>query len=242
MTGESGAMSGGDGPMDDRMEGGTQGGRKTRGLLVFDLDGTLFRGDEVTVSAVWETADRLGLPRPSAEKICSFFGRPVSEFHEWLRGLAQTDEETMSEAFDFLEEKEIGYVPEKGRLYDGVPGVLRELKEERFHIALCSNGRRRYVYAVLEGMGILSYFDPVRYRRDEDGGKEEMVGDVARAVPVRPAIVIGDRHDDVGAAKANGFRSIAAAYGFGSEEEIEGADAIVRSAEEIPAEVRRLVG
>ncbi len=213
-----------------------------RGLLIFDLDGTLFRGDQATVSAVWETCDLLGAPHPPPEEICSFFGRPVSEFHDWFRALVRAGEGRVEEALDLLEEKEIEYVAKKGRLYDGVERVLEELKENTFRIILCTNGRRRYVYAVLEGMEILPFFDFVRYRRDGDTGKEAMVGEIVRAFPAPAAAVIGDRHDDIAAAKTNGLHSIGVAYGFGSEEEIRSADVIVRSAGEIPGAVRRLFG
>jgi phosphoglycolate phosphatase-like HAD superfamily hydrolase len=53
--------------------------------------------------------------------------------------------------------------------------------------------------------------------------------------------VIGDRHDDVEAGRANGALTIGCAYGFGAPGEIAGADAIVRSAAEIPAALARLL-
>ena len=55
--------------------------------LIFDLDGTLFVTDTVTVPAVQSSLRERNLPAPSRQEICSTFGRPAREFHAWLRTL-----------------------------------------------------------------------------------------------------------------------------------------------------------
>ena len=51
-----------------------------RGLLIFDLDGPLFKPETVTIPAVQHAFRDRGLPIPPLEKIRSFFGRPTREF------------------------------------------------------------------------------------------------------------------------------------------------------------------
>jgi len=53
--------------------------------------------------------------------------------------------------------------------------------------------------------------------------------------------MIGDRHDDVLAAHANGALAIATCYGFGAHEELEDADARVNVVTEIPEVARGLL-
>jgi phosphoglycolate phosphatase-like HAD superfamily hydrolase len=59
-------------------------------------------------------------------------------------------------------------------------------------------------------------------------------------IPLRPAIVIGDRLGDIEAAKANGAYAIAADYGYGDQAELDGADAHARTASDIVEMVERL--
>jgi phosphoglycolate phosphatase-like HAD superfamily hydrolase len=208
-------------------------------FLVFDIDGTLFRGDGAMVSAVWEAFDALGLRRPGAAEICSYFGRPIHEFHEWLRTLVPPEE--AEGLLERIEKRELALVPERGRLFPGVTGALEACVRAGHRPAICSNGRKPYVSAVLEGMRIASFFSEIRARETVEENKTIMVRDLLARTSLRPAIVIGDRRDDVEAGRANGAHTIGCAYGFGTPGEIAGADAIVRSAAEIPAAVARLL-
>jgi phosphoglycolate phosphatase-like HAD superfamily hydrolase len=212
---------------------------KERALLVFDLDGTLFRGDEATVAAVWETLDRIGIARPRAREICSYFGKSIHEFHAWLRSLAPGRE--IEEALAEIERREVELVPSKGELFPDVPEMLDRFAREGFRMAICSNGRNPYVRTVLESKGIARFFGAVRIREKEGENKTLMMRDLLASEAVRPVVGIGDRRDDVEAARANGARSVGCAYGFGSREEIEGAEVIVERAAEIPDAVRRVL-
>ncbi|MBN1827169.1 MAG: HAD family hydrolase [Candidatus Eisenbacteria bacterium] len=211
---------------------------RPRGLLIFDLDGTLFRGDRGTARAVWETCDRHGLPRPSADAINGYFGRPVHEFHDWFRGMAPGRDMTL-----FLEEmdrREFDLVAETGELYPGVREMLERFRRE-FRLAICSNGSKIYIDTVLESRGITGLFDRVRHRERPEESKPEMAREVLGEIPARPAVLVGDRRDDFRAARDNGIFFIGSAYGFGAPGEIDGADAVVREAREIPAAVERLL-
>ncbi len=212
---------------------------KTRGLLVFDLDGTLFRGDRATVAAVREAFGNLGLAPPEAEEICSYFGRPIHEFHAWLRGIVPGRD--IGEMLGWIERRETELVPLEGRLFPGVREMLERFKSEGFRLAICSNGRNPYARTVLESQGIAGFFEAVRLREIETENKTIMARDLLAAIPARPAVVIGDRRDDIDAGKANGALAIGCAYGYGPREEIAGADAIVETAGEIPDAVARLI-
>ncbi|MHC4718430.1 MAG: HAD hydrolase-like protein, partial [Planctomycetota bacterium] len=56
-------------------------------ILIFDLDGTLFHTETVTVPAARAAFAAHGLPPPDEAQICSFIGRPSAEYDAWLRTL-----------------------------------------------------------------------------------------------------------------------------------------------------------
>jgi len=206
-----------------------------RGLVIFDLDGTLFRTETVTVPAVEQTFRHLGLPVPSREEICSFFGRPVSAFHAWLRSLApRHDQDAAVAAVDHLE---LELIPQTGELYPHVQQVLTTLRASVEQMALCTNGSWEYVWRVVAAHDLKRFFDAIRCRQSDRDTKPLMIRELLSQLKGRPAVVVGDRHDDIEAAHENGIRAIAATYGYGSPEELEQADAAAIA----PSDISRLV-
>lgn len=205
------------------------------GLVIFDIDGTLFRTETVTVPAVVRTFRDLGIAPPPKEEIFFFFGRPVEEFHEWLRSLAP--DAFRGEVVAAVDRAELGMISKTGELYPGVRKALRTLRASVGQFAICSNGRSDYVERVISAQDLARYFDRVRHRRSHEDTKPSMVAELLAELTARPAIVVGDRHDDVEAAHENGIFAIAARYGYGSPEELAGADA----AAETPSDLPRLV-
>ncbi|KPK57964.1 MAG: hypothetical protein AMK73_09595, partial [Planctomycetes bacterium SM23_32] len=104
-------------------------------------------------------------------------------------------------------------------------------------MAVCTNGPGPYVEAVLDGFGLRPFFDLVRRIESADDEKAGMVADVLRRLPARPAIMIGDRRDDVAAAHANGLLVVAVTYGVGKRGELTEADALADSPAEMAAAV-----
>ncbi|MHC4101486.1 MAG: HAD family hydrolase, partial [Planctomycetota bacterium] len=56
-------------------------------ILIFDLDGTLFHTETVTVPAAREAFETHGLTPPDDAEICSFIGRTSAAYNAWLRTL-----------------------------------------------------------------------------------------------------------------------------------------------------------
>ena len=210
-----------------------------RGLLIFDVDGTLFQTHLVTVPAVQQSFQRHGLPIPPDREICDLFGRSGGEFRAWLRSLCP--EQTVGELGRDIGRIEQEMVHERGRLFPRAREVLTTLRSSAAQMAVCSNGSRAYVEAVLLSQGIDGLFDAVRCRQSDRDSKPLMVAELLDELDARPAIVIGDRDDDVEAAHENGLRAVAATYGYGSEEELASADAEAASALELPDLVATLL-
>jgi phosphoglycolate phosphatase len=210
-----------------------------RGLLIFDLDGTLFRADTVTVPAVQHNFRAQGLPVPPADEICDFFGKPVSAFNAWIR--AQCPPQSADELVAAIARSELAFVSETGQLYPQVREILTTLRASVAQMAICTNGPQDYVERVITTHALGAFFDAVRYRQSAQDNKPLMVRELLGRLSSRPAIVIGDRHDDVEAAHHNGLYAIAATYGFGAPHELQPADAAATSPADLPALVRSLL-
>jgi len=210
------------------------------GLLIFDLDGTLFQTHAVSLPAVQEVFRSFDLPVPPAEKILSFFGRPGTEWQPWLR--SQCPPERADALVAAVDRREMEMIAERGQLYPGAREALEALREMVAQMAICTNGPHDYVETVLQSQSVAAFFDVVRYRRPDDQGKPQMVAELLERVVARPALVIGDRWDDIIAAHENGLRAIGAGYGYGSLEELGEADALAHEIGELPRLVGEMLG
>ncbi len=206
-----------------------------RGLLIFDLDGTLFRTETVTVPAVQDTFREHGLPAPSREEILPVIGMPGREYEFWLRD--RCPETIASEFVETVFKREMQFAETKGELYPGVRDVLERLLSLQFRLAICTNGPQSYVDIVFGAHRLDEFFALVRCRRSDDDNKQLMVKELLDQSVARPAMMIGDRFVDFDAARQNGIPSIGATYGYGLAEEYGNADLTVASVSELPAAI-----
>lgn len=203
-------------------------------MAIFDLDGTLYQTHLTSVRAVNDALTECGFESRDPEFIKSLFGESMDRFYDLLVGSAPR--ETKKKLAERTTSNEIRLIGEIGVLYDGVAEMLIELKEDGYELAVCSNGRKDYIDAVLESCGIGGLFRTVR---GKEGGKDktEIVAEILQGSGAGYAVMIGDRKHDYEAAAANGISSVGMSYGYGGKE-IELADFIAGSAKEIPGLLR----
>lgn len=213
-----------------------------RPLAIFDIDGTLFQTHLATTPAVQRVFAQNGLETPSEAFIMSFTGKPVREFHEWI--IQQAGEEKGASLVEEVDRLELELVSAEAKLFPGICDAMAALREKGWTLAACSNGPTDYVNAVLDGHALRPLFAAVRFHGMGYSGKTEMVRETlaqfGHGKQVGAAVMIGDRNDDVEAARATSMRAIGCAYGYGAEGELEGADAVVLRPSQIPAAVERL--
>lgn len=208
-------------------------------FIIFDIDGTLLETERVTVPAVQRTFVAHGLPTPDAEAICSFFGKPVQEYHVWLK--AQCGGLDAAQIVAETDKLELELIGSEGCLYPGTRETLDALLAAGHTLAVCSNAPDDYMAEFLDSHDMRRYFAEVRCRGTRYPGKDEMIAELVGLIPVRPAIVVGDRHDDVTAAHANGALAVAATYGFGADHETQDADGAIETLTELPRLVEEFV-
>ncbi len=209
-------------------------------LIIFDLDGTLFQTQYVTVPAVQQAFTAFGLPAPSKEGICAFFGKPVEAYERWLE--TQCPPGLASAVVERANALELELIETSGRLYPGVRECLADLAETGYTLAICSNGPDSYVNEVVRAHGLGHFFNEVCARGTCYGDKVEMVGVLLSRLRSDKFMLAGDRREDIEAAhRHNGF-AVAATYGFGIPAEWDRADARIQSILEMPVCVRHFFG
>jgi phosphoglycolate phosphatase len=208
-------------------------------LVVFDIDGTLFQTQTVTVPAVQETFSRFGLPVPDTGTICAFFGQPVSKYEAWLASLCPLGRSV--EIISATNQRELELISETGCLYPGAKESVEALRAAGCVLGICSNGPEAYVARFVEAHGFKELMTIVRARGNQTVSKTRLLGEILAAVPARPLIVVGDRYDDVTSALAHEGLAIGAGYGFGSPEELAGADVVVGEAGDIAGAALSLI-
>lgn len=205
----------------------TRSTEKSQLLLIFDIDGTLFQGHRATVPAVREAFEQFGLARPSEDEIVRSIGTSMYDYHSWLaERCGEVDAEALIAEADRLE---LIHIRESAVLYPGALEMLGELKDGGHFIATATYAPRDYFDAVLDAHGLRTYVDLPLCKGDGFTSKTAMVAHAMVKFPERPAVVIGDRRDDVEAAHANGAYAIGAAYGYGADGELDEADAVIHS-------------
>jgi phosphoglycolate phosphatase len=208
------------------------------GLLIFDLDGTLFRTDSVTVPAVQSSFVDYGLPAPPRETILPLIGTPGDDLRPWVQ--KRCPEHLVDELCEEIGRRELALVAREGRLYRGVRDTLAGLRTAGYQIALCTNGGTDYVRRVVGAHDLGEFLDASRNRNSALDTKPAMVRSILAELDGRPAVVIGDRLADIKAAHDNGLSAIAAGYGYGTDEETATADRVARSPLDIPKLVAEL--
>ncbi len=192
--------------------------------LIFDLDGTLFRVETVTVPAVKVAFKNLGLPLPSTNRILSGIGKVTARFYEDL--LPERSKHLVSSLRSMGSENKVLLLRQKkGQLYPGSKRVLGQLKAWGFHLGLVSNSGAKYFREAINAFGLASFFDQSLCAGETEGfQKKDLIKKMMELLGGETIIVVGDRREDILAAKENGLKSVGCLYGYGGREELEAAD------------------
>lgn len=206
-------------------------------LLIFDLDGTLFRTETVDVEAVNRALGKNGFETKDQEEITELIGEPLDIFVRKLT--SSTDEQALIKLKEDIIDFEVKLIPEHGEMYPNVLNILAKLKMDGFTLCICTNGNKRYVEAITEKYCLKNYFHDIVYKRPQYN-KIQVVSLLKGKYQKDITVVIGDRDTDFLASKENSCISIAVTYGFGKKEELEMADYIASSIDEVEDIIRKI--
>ena len=186
-------------------------------LVIFDLDGTLFNSETSVLPAVQEALEMVGLERAQDEFILSLMGENTHDFCTKLLSSFDDGLERYDEFIKALWTTEAKHIKINGELYAGVRSTLEKLYSSGYKLAICSNATSEYIKYVLETQGIKKYFLLIQSADDMED-KIDGVRKLLAYGKCSKAVMVGDRHHDLEAAKANEIMFIGATYGYGGHE------------------------
>jgi len=117
--------------------------------------------------------------------------------------------------------------------------MLEELRKENKRLIIISNKPRIFIKKILKEFNVLNYFDciiGISIGQTESNKITALKKTIKKLrIKKEESIMVGDRADDIIAAKENGIPSLGVTYGFGSLEELKsfGADFICNSSKEL---------
>ncbi len=131
------------------------------------------------------------------------------------------------------------YIANNSSLFDGVPEMLKNLKQQGVKLALVTTRSKKDVLAILNKFSLDILFDVVITRDDVSVGKPspEPILLALKRLSVSPgeAVVIGDMPTDIEAGKRAGSKTVALMTGLFNESLLEAApDLAINSIVEVP--------
>ena len=203
--------------------------------ILFDLDGTIVRSDLGITKGVQKSLEHFGIYE-ELDDLKKFVGPPMVESYTNFYGFSL---EQYKEALDVFHDyyRTVGIF--ECELYEGIEEMLDSLSKE-YKLYVATSKPEREARRVIEHFGLDKYFTFVggsdgdfNTKRATKTAVIEYVLETNKIMDRGFAIMVGDKsHDIVGAGNA-GLKSIGVLYGYGSLEEFEGANYIVKNVEDL---------
>ncbi len=200
------------------------------GAVLFDQDGCLADSRPGIVWSYEQAFQQVGQPCPEKAVLVSFLGPPLVPnlqryYGEILRyeGKRLSDcVEATRKAFRFNYDKNGGLL--MGKLYEGIPDVLREIKELGARVCLATSKSVGPASELIRNFGLDVFFDGL-YGSEPDGtrgDKGELIAYVLdqQKLSSSQCLMVGDRKHDVIGGTKNGMPTIGALWGYGSADEL----------------------
>ncbi len=207
--------------------------------MFLDLDGTLVDPKPGITDAVRFALRELGRPVPDADELLWVIGPPL------LESFAALGVPDPQDALDHYRTRYSAGGMYDTEVYSGIPAVLTELKTRGHQLVLMTAKPHVYARKITARLGLADWLD-AEYGPELDGtrnDKAELLGHAMAELGVAPehSVMVGDRRHDIAAARANGIRSVAVAWGYGKTEEWHGADTVCAQVPDLPGAIAGLL-
>ncbi|MGE4280670.1 MAG: HAD-IA family hydrolase [Magnetospirillum sp.] len=212
--------------------------------VIFDLDGTLIDSIpdvRLALNTVLESHGNRPLTRDELETLVGEGAMPM------IRGAFAMTGDTPDDLQDALRQYLDHYAAHPVRettLYDGAVAMLEQLRQQGYVLAVCTNKPQRMTDLVLRDLGIAPLFaaaiggDTLPWRKP-DG--RHILSTLEQAGGAAKAVMIGDSHNDIQAAKHIGMASVAVSFGYCHDGvETLGADRVIDHFDQLPTTLKDL--
>jgi phosphoglycolate phosphatase len=218
-----------------------------RKLLAIDLDGTLVDSAPDIAHCLGAALDAIGYAPPGEARTRVWIGdgleallsRAIAHAGGEREPTASSEARHKSALAAFLAcYRDNLFV--RSRLYPGVVETLDALRARGLKLCCVTNKRYAFSHALLVQAGVRDYFEPLLGGDSLPEKKPSplQLKVAAETVGVAPsaAVLVGDSHQDLRAARAAGYGFVLASYGYGKIDETElGANPRIRSFADLPA-------
>ena len=197
--------------------------------LLFDLDGTLTDNYAGIAASIRHALERLGAPPPQDAALRSCVGPPLRE--SFARLLGSDDGARIERAVLHYRERfgDVGW--RENVAYDGIGDSLAALAARGATMFVCTSKPETFARRIVDHFGFAQHFRAV-YGVDLAGrfdDKSALMAHLIATEALDPAAtaMIGDRHHDIRAARANGVQAVGVLWGYGTREELADADVLI---------------
>jgi len=208
-------------------------------FLLFDLDGTLTDNYEGISRCVIHALEAMGCARPDDLVLRGCVGPPLR--HSFARLLATDDRERIESAITIYRERYATHGWRENIVYPGIADALSALTAGGNRLFVCTSKPQPYAERIVARFGLASHILGV-YGPGLDGrldDKQDLMATLlaSEKIPLDRCAMIGDRSQDMIAARANNVAALGVLWGYGTREELlgAGAQALVTRPEELPA-------
>jgi phosphoglycolate phosphatase len=196
---------------------------------VFDLDGTLIDSFEGITRCYQHALERMGCRVPPQDELRSCIGPPIRG--NFPRLLGGDDPARVERGVALYRERYDAVGWRECAVYPGVEDMLRDLRARGLRLLVATAKPQVYTDRILAHLRLAPLFERA-FGTTLDGALDDKRRLLAHAIgeaPLEPAgtAMVGDRANDVVAARTHALRPIGVLWGYGSREELVDAGAEV---------------
>lgn len=193
--------------------------------LLFDLDGTLTDSGVGITRCIQHALAEMGRPVPTMADLFRFVGPPLRQALEELLDFPNADQ--VEEAIRLYRSRFATIGIFENKIYPEVLSVLAELSTAGHSLWVVTSKPIVFAKRILDHFGLTSLFEGV-YGSELSGQNSEKADLIRilleeRTLSPLDSWMIGDRAQDILGARTNGVASVAALWGYGTEEELRAA-------------------
>jgi phosphoglycolate phosphatase len=199
-----------------------------KNCFLFDLDGTVVNSEEGIMKSLEYALTRLGIPLPEdyPQRLRRFIGPPIRDSFRMQFALSEQD---IERGVEFYRERYGDVGMYELAPYDGIPELIRTLRNHGCTIVLATSKPQYYAEKILAHIGLADCFDLI-VGSEMDGSRSKKVELIEHAIAELNLerggmVMIGDMKYDIIGARETGIDHIGVLYGFGIRQELEEAGA-----------------